>query len=480
MALPLLNRSLRQLPRRPERILQFGGGNFLRGFADWVVHVMNQKLDYNAGIVVVQSVSQTGVRQYNDQDGLYTLMLTGIKNGVAQQETILVDAVQRALSATHDFEDFLAIARQPSIEVVLSNTTENGIVFDPNDRLSDAPPASFPGKLTRLLFERYRFFEGNPDKGWVIIPCELIEDNGSQLRTIVLQLAEAWQLPEDFRTWVTRTCTFCNTLVDRIVSGYPKDADAIQQQLGYADTLLTEGEQFHLWVISASAAAQKVFPADQTGLQVIFAEDIAPYRLRKVRILNGAHTAMVPLAYLYGLRTVRESVEDPHMGRFIEKLVFDEILPTLDFPGDELRQFASDVLNRFRNPYIRHQLISIALNATAKFTTRILPSLLEYRQRKGALPERIVLAFAAQLIFYRGKTLTGDPIALNDDPAVLAFFARVWEAHEGNVPALVKEVLAAEAFWGMNLLKVPGLEDRLSQSVIALLTQPLSDVLDRF
>ncbi|MDP4821558.1 MAG: tagaturonate reductase, partial [Saprospiraceae bacterium] len=291
MSLPLLDRTLVPRSRRPERILQFGGGNFLRGFADWVVHEMNEKLDFNAGVVVVQSVSQTGVRQYNAQEGLYTLMLTGMQDGTAKQEITVVDCIQRALSATYDFEDFLALARSESIEVVLSNTTENGIVFDKNDALTDVPPGSFPGKLTRLLYERYLFFSGQQDKGWVIIPCELIEDNGTRLKHIVLQLAETWQLPDGFQQWLEASCTFCNTLVDRIVSGYPNNAAEIQAKLGYTDELLTEGESFYLWVITASPAVQKVFPADQAGLQVVFASDIHPYRVRKVRILNGAHTA---------------------------------------------------------------------------------------------------------------------------------------------------------------------------------------------
>lgn len=477
MSLPLLNRTLKPIPRRPERILQFGGGNFLRGFADWVVHVMNEKLDYNAGIVVVQSVSPTGARQYNDQDGLFTLLLTGIQDGKTRQDISLIDCVQRALSASFDFAEFLALARQESIEIVLSNTTENGIVLDPEDQLSDTPPGSFPGKLTLLLYERFRFFEGAPDRGWVIIPCELIENNGHILKNIVLQLADLWDLPVNFKSWVEESCTFCNTLVDRIVSGYPKNAADIEAQLGYTDTLLTEGESFHLWVIESGAVAQKAFPADKAGLQVVFADDIQPYRVRKVRILNGAHTAMVPLAYLYGLRTVRDSVEDPLMGDFIEKLVFEEILPTLDLPEAELRGYARDVLNRFRNPYIHHQLISISLNATAKFTTRVLPSLIEYRNRKGVLPKRIVLAFAAQILFFRGQTKEGEAIALNDDPAAIGFFAECWRTHVQDIPGLVKAVLAQESFWGVNLLEVSGLADELSRAVSDLLDKPIADVL---
>lgn len=477
MSLPLLNRTLKPVPRRPERILQFGGGNFLRGFADWVVHVMNEKLDYNAGIVVVQSVSRTGARQYNEQDGLYTLLLTGIQEGEARQDISLIDCVQRALSASFDFEEFLALARQASIEVVFSNTTENGIVLEPSDKPDDAPPGSFPAKLTLLLYERFRFFEGDPQKGWVIIPCELIEDNGNQLKNIVFQLAELWQLPPAFKSWVEESCTFCNTLVDRIVSGHPKNAADIEAQLGYTDTLLTEGESFHLWVIESGAAAQKAFPADKAGLQVVFADDIQPYRVRKVRILNGAHTAMVPLAYLFGLRTVRESVEDPLMGDFIEKLVFEEIIPTLDLPEAELQNYASDVLNRFRNPYIYHQLISISLNATAKFTTRVLPSLLEYRNRKGTLPKRMVLALAAQILFFSGKTKEGEAIALNDDPAAVDFFAACWKNHANDIPGLVTAVLAQETFWGMNLQEVPGLLAALSAALSDLLHKPIADVL---
>ncbi len=290
-------------------------------------------------------------------------------------------------------------------------------------------------------------------------------------------MAAHWDLPAAFSEWLKASCTFCNTLVDRIVSGYPENAVEIQQELGYTDHLLTEGEQFHLWVIEDNPAVREAFPADRAGVEVVFAKDIQPYRLRKVRILNGAHTAMVPLAYLYGLRTVRESVEDDTIGNFIRNLVFEEIIPALDMPEAALRRFAEDVLDRFRNPYIHHLLISISLNATAKFATRVLPSLLEYQNRKGELPPRMVMAFAAQILFYRGQTLDGENIALNDDEGTLGFFRDAWERFGEDIPALTKHILGEQAYWGSDLNEIPLLTATLTENIENILHQPLKDVL---
>lgn len=456
--LPKLTRTLKAIPARPERILQFGGGNFLRGFLDWMVQVMNEKVHFDAGIVVVQSVNQQAVDTFNAQDGLFTLCLTAAVDGNPDQQCVLIDAIQRSLSVAHAFEAFLATARQPEIRFIFSNTTEAGIVFDPADQLTDTPPASFPGKLTCWLWERFQYSKGNPAKGVIVLPCELVENNGTLLQNSVLQYATQWELPAEFSQWVQQSCFWCNTLVDRIVPGYPRErAGELSALLGYSDALLTEGEQFHLLVIEGPAIVEKEFPAPTAGLQVVFTQDITPYRTRKVRILNGAHTAMVPVAYLAGLRTVRETVEDPQLGPFVQQLIEKEIIPTLDIPREELQIYAREVIQRFRNPFIRHELRSIALYCTAKFVTRLLPSLLRYQQQTDQLPRHLVFALAALIRFYQGTTPTGETIPLQDEADRIAFFQQAWTQHAADLNKLVDTILGHETIWEQDLRRVPGL-----------------------
>lgn len=472
MQYPQLNRNLKPAPAHPERILQFGEGNFLRAFVDWMIHEMNQKAGFNAGVTVVQPIDRGLVEMLNAQDGLYTVCLTGIKNGQAVQEQTLVDCIQRGINPYHDFENYLATTHNPELRFIISNTTEAGITFDNQDQLDDAPPGSFPAKLTRLLYERFQAFDGDVSKGLIIIPCELIDRNGDILRDVVQQYADLWKLPANFKNWIANACTFCNTLVDRIVPGYPKDRIAeLQETLGYEDKLIAEGERFHLWVIEAPAWVEQEFPAKKAGLNVIFTDDMTPYRTRKVRILNGAHTAMVPMAYLYGLRTVQETIEHEVLGKYVSDLVYDEIIPTLDLPEAELKSFAADVLDRFRNPYIKHFLISIALNSTSKYETRVLPSLLEYVNRKGELPKRIVFALASLIRFYKGETPDGENIPLNDDADRLAFFRELWAKHGNDLPTLAQHVLAQTTYWGKDLNQIPELSAQLGKYLQLLETE---------
>ncbi len=464
MSHPGLSRSTHPAPARPIRVLQFGEGNFLRAFVDWMIHEMNQQTDFDAGVQIVQPIDRGLVDMLNEQDGLYTVCLTGLKDGQAVQEKILVDCIQGGVNPYRDFSDYLAFAKKPDLRFIISNTTEAGIAYVPGDSFADAPPSSFPGKLTRFLFERYEYFKGATDKGLVIIPCELIDRNGDQLKAIVLKYAQDWSLDPDFTDWVKNTCTFCNTLVDRIVPGYPKDrVEELYQELGYTDRLITEGERFHLWVIEGPKSVEKEFPSAEAGLNVVFTDDMTPYRQRKVRILNGAHTSMVPVGYLYGLRTVREAVEHPVVGPFVESLIFEEIIPTLDLPEAELKQFAADVLDRFRNPYIKHFLHSISLNSTSKYATRVLPSLLTYVERKNALPKRLVLGLAATVRFFRGTDLQGEPIELKDDADRVDFLRKLWTEHAGDYTAIAREVLARTDFWKQDLNTVPGLTHLLAE-----------------
>lgn len=452
-----LNRKTANITQtRPVKVLQFGEGNFLRGFVDWMIDVMNEKTDFNGNVKLVQPIKSGMVNMINEQDGLYHVVLSGISNGKASQEIRLIDSVVGGLNPYEDFDGFLDLATETELKFVISNTTEAGIIFDPEDANSQSLPNSFPGKLTLLLYYRYSHFRGDKDKGLFIIPCELIDRNGEMLKSAILKYISHWELPDNFRQWIEDSNHFCNTLVDRIVPGFPKeDITEIQAQTGYEDRLVVKAEPFHLWVIEAPEAVRSAFPAALAGLQVKFVQDITPYRTRKVRILNGAHTAMVPVAYLYGLRTVRESVEDPVIGNFIRRLINEEIIPTLNLPDEELKSFAHDVIERFQNPFIKHELITISLNSIAKFKTRVLPTMLSYYRDNGRLPLSMVFSMACLIYFYRGQW-NGEPIKISDDEEVISFFRAIWD--EEDLSAVAEIVLSNEDFWGEDLTKVEGLK----------------------
>ena len=309
-----------------------------------------------------------------------------------------------AINPYTEFEKFLHAAENPDLKFIISNTTESGIVFNPADQNPDTVLESFPAKVTQLLYHRYKFFNGDPSKGMVLMPLELIEKNGDTLKAILLQYSQHWGLPTGFTQWLTQHNTFCNSLVDRIVPGFPKETiHEIQHATGYQDERVVAAEPFLLWVMDAPPKVQQLFPDSTKPCSVKYVADLAPYRTRKVSILNGAHTALVPVAYLRGLRTVRESVEDEYAGEFIRNAIFEEIIPTLDLPADELHQFAQDVLERFQNPFIKHELKSIALNSISKFKVRVLPTIVEYKKRKGKLPVHLLYSLAALIRFYKGE-----------------------------------------------------------------------------
>lgn len=459
-----LNRNNAKTETRPIKILQFGEGNFLRGFVDWMVEEMNIKADFNGDIQIIQPLDQGMGEMLNAQDGLYHLQLQGIQNGEIVDEIKLITCVQGVINPYRDYHAYLSLAANPDLQFVISNTTEAGITFDPADFLiENAVPHTFPGKLTALLYQRFQIFNADPSKGLTIIPCELIDKNGEMLKKCILQYAELWDLPIGFLKWIEESNVFCNTLVDRIVPGYPKDnIDEIQQKIGFEDKLIVKAEPFHLWVIEGPQALQETFPADRAGLQVKFVNDLRPFRTRKVRILNGAHTAMVPIAYLKGLRTVREAVEDEEIGQFVQETIFDEIIPTLDLPKEELEKYAHEVLDRFRNPFIRHELASIALNSISKFKVRVLPSILEYHTKFGTWPKNLVQSLAALILFYKGE-INGESIPLNDGLEILEFFEAVWKT--GNIEALVSTILAKKEFWGHDLGKEEGLNSAVNQAI---------------
>jgi len=470
----LLNRNTANISNnRPVKVLQFGTGNFLRGFVDWVIDILNEKTNFNGDIQIVQPYGKLPAESLNSQQGLYHVLTRGYQNGKVIEEDRLITSVLGAINPGLAYPDFLELAENPELRFVVSNTTEAGIYFDPNDIKSETVPTSFPGKLAALLYRRFTHFKGKKDKGLVIIPCELIEDNGGKLKKSVLQYADLWELGQDFIQWIAQHNVFCNTLVDRIVPGFPQEnAEEMQEKIGFKDEMMVMVEPFHLWVIEGPSSLEKEFPVGKVDLEVKFVKDLAPYRERKVRILNGAHTAMVPLAYLFGLRTVREAVEDKYIGEFIEETIQGEIIPTLNLPKEELLQFSKDVLERFKNPFIKHQLSAIALNSISKFEVRVLPSLLKYVERKGELPKNLVRSLAALIIFYKGS-FKGQELPVNDTEEVLDFFEEVWKKED--VGLIVEEILSNKGLWKMNLNYVPQLGQRLTKEIELLLEKDKRD-----
>lgn len=406
-----------------EKVIQFGEGGFLRGFADWMIQRVNENTDFAGSVVVVQPIEKGMCDLLTAQGCVYTHLCRGAE-GV---ETKRIDVISRCVKPYADFEAYLALAENPDFRFVISNTTEAGIAFVETDRFTDRPAKSFPGKLTQLL--KMRFDLGL--SGFVFLPCELIDKNGENLKKCVLQYADLWELGADFRSWIEKENIFCNTLVDRINTGYPKDEKI---DVGFDDKLINTSEYFHLWVVEGYPELCSELPLDQCGLNVIVTDNLEMYRTRKVRILNGAHTSLVPYALLSGFDTVKSCIDDEKMLTHLKKCIFDEIIPTLDLPKEELVAYANDVITRFSNPYIRHMLSSIALNSVSKFKVRVLPSVLEYIKRFNAMPETLLFSFAKLIDFYMTDMT-------NDDPEIESFMKK----------ATVGEILAAENLWGENL-----------------------------
>lgn len=404
-----------------EKVIQFGEGGFLRGFADWMLQIVNEKTDFGGKVVVVQPIECGMCDILTAQNCKYTHICRGLE-GV---ETKKIDVISRCVKPYDDFDAYLKLAENPNFRFVISNTTEAGICFDGNDKLEDKPAKTFPAKLTQLLYKRFDLGLS----GFVFLPCELIDKNGENLKKCVLKYADLWNLGEDFKAWLEKDNIFCNTLVDRINTGYPKDEDT-----GIDDKMLNTSEYFHLWVIEGYKGLFDEIPFDKCGLNVILTDNLPMYRTRKVRILNGAHTSLVPYALLEGFETVKECMDDEKMLSHIKKCVYDEIIPTLDLPKEELIEYADNVLKRFANPYIKHYLSSIALNSVSKFKVRVLPSITEYIKRYNKMPETLLFSFAKLIDFYRTDMT-------NDDKDITAFMKT----------AAVREILANEKLWDEDL-----------------------------
>lgn len=477
-----LNRNDFPGTRYSDRVIQFGEGNFLRAFIDWQIDWLNEHHGTDAGIVVVRPRNREVSDSLNQQEGLYTTLIRGLnEQGEQVSETRLIRSLNREIQPYKQYDDFLALAENAQMRFVFSNTTEAGIAFVESDMLTDQPASSFPGKLTQLLWARFNHFSGASDKGWLIVPCELIDHNGDMLRETVLRYADHWQLSSEFKAWVSDHCAFYNTLVDRIVTGFPQESAQIEAELGYEDRYLVAGEVYYQFVIQGPAALVDELKLDVLAPQVRRVEDIAPYKAQKVAILNGAHTAMVPVAYLAGLESVGEAMDDAAIAGFVDRLLRDEVIPTLDLPSDELHTFADAVQRRFRNPFIRHALLSIALNSMTKFRTRLLTPLLTSHQQTGNWPPRLTFAFAALIAFYRGES-EEKSWPLQDDTQWLQCFAEGWtalKADEISPEQLVRNVLSNAQHWGEDLTLQPGLTAAVTQHLQNIIVHGMREALSQ-
>ncbi|WP_455437690.1 tagaturonate reductase [Hungatella hathewayi] len=460
----------------PERVLQFGEGNFLRAFVDYFIDMMNEKADFNSKVVLCQPIAPGLADMINEQEGLYTLFLRGFENGRKVNDKRVISCVSRCLNPYKDYDAVLACAKNPDLRFIACNTTEAGITYDPACSFTDVPADSYPGKLTQFLYKRFETFGKEPGKGFVILSCELIDNNGKELEKCVLQYAEKWKLGEEFTSWIKQENIFCSTLVDRIVTGYPRnEAASICEELGYQDNIIDTGEVFGFWVIEGPESLKKELPFEKAGLPVLITDDHKPYKQRKVRILNGAHTSFVLGAYLAGQDIVRDCMEDEVICGFMNKTIYDEIIPTLTLPREELMSFAASVTERFKNPFIDHALLAISLNSTSKWKARVMPSLKGYIANTGRLPECITASFAFYIAFYRGTELTeegltaarpaGNEYTVKDDRPILQFY---YDHRNDDVKTLVHAVCVNEEFWGEDLSAIAGFEDAVAGYVAAI------------
>lgn len=450
-------KDLHSIVERPLKVLQFGEGNFLRAFTDYAIDIANETLGFNGNIVIVLPRSDK-TSKFDKQNCIYTVAIRGRKNGSIYEENRVITSVSKIISANKNYQEFMELSHIDTLEFVVSNTTEAGIVFNDSDKFEDTPPSTFPAKLTRFLYERYNFFNGADNKGLIMLPAELIEKNGETLKKCVIDYCVLWKLPEDFIKWINNSCKFASTLVDRIVTGYPKDNE-ILDKLGYEDELLTAAEPFGLWVIGDKSISSK-FNINSDKLNVEFTDNIEVFKERKVRILNGAHTSMALGAYLYGMDYVKECMDNKSIRTQLEQCVFDEIVPTVHLTRDKSEEFANSVFERFENPFVKHSLLSISLNSVSKWKARVLPTLKDSISNTGKFPKWLSFSFAALALFYRSSEkgnncLIGkrgnDNYEIHDDSSVLEFFANNSSLDNDKfIDILMKQI----NFWAEDLTQI--------------------------
>ncbi len=487
-----LNNEMAPAVKRDVKVLQFGEGNFLRAFVDYMIDIANEKGLFDGSIVLVKPIAYGTLDRFKNQDCRYTVQLRGRVDGEEYVETRVITSVSDIVSPYTDYEEYIGMASVDTLRFVVSNTTEAGIVYNGSDTFEEKLNITFPAKLTQFLYARYQAFDGDPDKGLVMLPVELIDDNGIALHKCVLQYIDLWQLPEGFKNWVEEACVFTSTLVDRIVTGYPRgEAEAICQQLGYQDDLLDTAEPFALWVIESSKDISEELPLDKAledkaGMDVLFTDNQKPYKQRKVRILNGAHTSFVLASYLKGNNYVNQSMKDEIIRTFMDKTLHEEVIPTLTLPKQEVEDFATAVVDRFNNPFIQHDLLAIALNSVSKYRARCLPSLLGYVEKFGTLPTHLTMGIAALMAFYSSTELKENVLIghrgdetyeIKDDLAVLEFFA---ENSPLPTREFVENYLGREDFHGQNLNEVPGLTDLVTEYLDAIRTTGMQAALEKY
>lgn len=483
----LLSKAKTGKVERPVKVLQFGEGNFLRAFVDYMIDIANEQGKFNGDIVLVKPIEFGNLDRFHEQECQYTVQLRGIVDGEAKRINRVVTSVADAVDAYGEYEKYAAYAKLDTLRYIVSNTTEAGIVYDETDRIEFNPPKTYPGKLTKFLYERYKHFNGVADKGLVMLPVELIDDNGIHLKECVLKLAKLWNLEDGFVAWLNDACVFTSTLVDRIVTGYPRDeAEELCKEFGYQDNLIVTGEPFALWVIESAKDISKEFPLPDAGLPVIFTDNQKPYKQRKVRILNGAHTSFVLASYLCGNDIVLESMNDELILKYIKATIFDEVIPTLTLPKQDLVDFAEAVLTRFNNPYVKHAHLSISLNSVSKWRARCMPSFLEYIEKEGKLPAHLTFSLAALMAFYTGTEIRdkalighrdGQEYNIMDDADVLEFFA----ANSSKEPAeYAHAVLSNENFWGQDLTKLAGVEEAVTNYISDIRSMGMRKTMEKY
>lgn len=458
----------------PEKALQFGEGNFLRAFVDYFLDCANERADWNGKAALVQPIAQGLTELINEQEGLYTLYLRGSEKGEKVDDRRVISAVSRCINPYEDYEAVEELACSDDLEYIISNTTEAGIVYDPESALEQCPPNSFPGKLTKLLYARYKAGK----KGLVILSCELIDNNGKELEKCVKQHIADWKLEKGFADWIEKENLFCSTLVDRIVPGRIRDEEEVkrlEEENGYADPLTDVGECFGVWIIEGPAELEDRLPFKKAGLNVHVVPDVTPYKKRKVRILNGAHTGFVLGAYLSGQDIVRDCMHNETIRGFMNKMLYDEIIPTLPLDKKELQEFAEAVEDRFNNPFINHELMSISLNSTSKWRARNMPSFLEYIEEKKELPVCLTMSLAAYIAFYSNdiqertedglicKRPKGNTYKVQDDAWALDFY---YEHRADSAEELAEAVLSNEKMWGEDLTEIRGLKEQVVKNLV--------------
>ncbi len=461
------------IPTGPINILQIGEGNFLRGFVDWMIDVANEQGTFNGNVAVAQPLARGLADKLNEQGGLYTVLLRGIENGETVENRRVVSCITEGINPHAQWARMLELATSTDLRFVVSNTTEAGIADKEESYTPGQIQQSFPAQMAALLYARYQKLGGAAAPGLVFLPCELIEANGSKLKSIILQHAQRWNLEAGFAAWIEASNVFCNTLVDRIVPGYPAaEADALFAQFGYTDPLTVAAEPFHLWVIEGPQAIAEEFPLHKAGLNVIWTDDMQPYRTRKVRILNGAHTASALASYCAGLDTVTEMIEDPVVSRYLNQVMFSDIVPFVQLPDAERNSYAASIMERFGNTFIRHELISITLNSVSKWKVRVLPTVKDFAQANGKAPANLAFSLAALLHFYHGSfdaagefvgTRNGQSYPIKDDAAALAVLDAAWKSFDVTNPqAMVKTVLANTGLWGEDLTQLADLAEQVA------------------